>query len=357
MQSVAPAAQSMTPAAHAPPPVQMVQMLAGFQVSQALYVAAKLDLGAILRAGPRSPAELAAETGADAGSLHRIMRTLASIGLYVEVDSQAYAVTALGETLASGAPGSVRDLAITWMETHYAPFARLLDGVRSGECAATLHYGVPFFDWLSGDAEQMARFTGAMAGLTDGIKVHALDGYRLPAGGVTCDVGGADGSVLAAIFAADPDTTRRGIVFDLPGVVPAAHERLAATGLADRVDTVGGDFFQALPSADIYLLSMVLHDWDDAQAGRLLASIAAAARPGARLVALELVLPDGSEPHMANMIDLTMLGMLDGRERTMLEHADLLSSAGFRVDGVRHTATPMTIIESTLLSTRTPSRS
>jgi hypothetical protein len=184
MQPVAPAVQSSTPAAQVPP-VQMVQMLAGFQISQALYVAAKLDLGAILQAGPRSPAELAAETGADAGSLRRIMRTLASIGLYAEVDPEVYAATPLGDTLASGAPGSVRDLAITWMETHYAPFARLLDGVRGGECAATLHYGSPFFDWLSRDAEQMARFTGAMADLTNGIKVHALDGYRLPAGELT----------------------------------------------------------------------------------------------------------------------------------------------------------------------------
>jgi O-methyltransferase domain/Dimerisation domain len=349
MQPVAPAAQPSTPAAQAPPPVQMVQMLAGFQVSQALYVAAKLDLGKVLRAGPRSPAELAAETGADAGSLRRIMRTLASVGLYAEVEPEVYATTALGDTLASGAPGSVRDLAITWMETHYAPFARLLDGVRSGECAATLHYGRPFFQWLSGDGEQMARFTGAMADLTNGIKVHALDGYRLPDGELTCDVGGADGSVLAAILVADPDTTRRGIVFDLPGVVPAAHERLAAMGLAERVSTVGGDFFEAVPTADIYLLSMVLHDWDDVQARRLLSSIAASARPGARVVALELMLPEGGEPHMAKMIDLTMLGMLTGRERTMLEHADLLHSAGFRVDSVRDTATPMTIIEATLL--------
>jgi hypothetical protein len=276
------------------------------------------------------------------------MRTLASIGLYAEVDPEVYAVTPLGDTLASGAPGSVRDLEITWMETHYAPFDRLLDGVRKGECAATLHYGSPFFDWLSRDAEQMARFTGAMSDLTHSIKVHALDGYRLPDGRLTCDVGGADGSVLTALLAADPDTTRRGIVFDLPGVVPAAQERLAAMGLADRVSTVGGDFFEAVPGADIYLLSMVLHDWDDAQGRRLLSSIAAAARPGARIVALELMLPEGSEPHMAKMIDLTMLGMLTGRERTMLEHADLLGSAGFDVDSVRDTATPITIIEATL---------
>jgi hypothetical protein len=132
-------------------------------------------------------------------------------------------------------------------------------------------------------------------------------------------------------------------------VVPAAQERLAAMGLADRVSTVGGDFFEAVPTADIYLLSIVPHDWDDAQGRRLLSSTAAAAHPGARVVALELMLPESGEPHMAKMIDLTMLGMLTGRERTMLEHAGLLGSAGFHVDSVRDTATPMTIIEATLV--------
>jgi hypothetical protein len=329
-----------------PPPVQMVQLLAGFQVSQALYVAAKLDLATMLVDGPRSAAELAAAAEAEPGHVGRLLRTLASLGAFDDRGDGTYGLTPLGATLARGIPGSVRDLALTWMETHYAPFSRLLDGVRQGEPAATLHYGRPFFDWLGSSPEQVERFTGAMAGLTDGIKAQALAGYALPPGELVADVGGADGMVLTTLLAADP--ARRGLVLDLPHVVPAAQRRLEQLGLADRVAVVGGDFFAAVPPADVYLLSMILHDWDDDAAGRLLRTIAAAARPGARLVALELVVPPGNAPHMSKMIDLTMLGMLTGRERTAEEHAELLAAAGFRCDRVLPTPGPFSIVEATL---------
>jgi hypothetical protein len=193
-----------------------------------------------------------------------------------------------------------------------------------------------------------------MAGLTDGIKAQAVAGYRLPAGGLVADIGGADGTVLTTLLAADPDHGRRGVVFDLPQVVPAAHRRIDRLGLADRVAVVAGDFFQSVPPADVYLLSMVLHDWDDPAAGRLLGTIAAAAHPGARLVALELVVPPGNAPHMSKMIDLTMLGMLTGRERTAEEHAELLAGAGFTCDRVLATSGPFSIVEATLSGPATP---
>jgi SAM-dependent methyltransferase len=233
----------------------------------------------------------------------------------------------------------MRDLALTWMETHYDAFGRLLDGVRAGEPAATLHYEMPFFAWLGGQPEQAQRFTGAMGNLTEGIKAHALAGYQLPAGELVADLGGADGSVLTMLL-----EDRRGIVFDLPHVIAASRERIARLGMTAEA----GDFFERVPAADVYLLSMVLHDWDDELAERLLRSIATAARPGARVVALELVIPPGDGPHMAKMIDLTMLGMLTGRERTETEHAALFDRAGFTLDRVLATHSPMSIIEATL---------
>jgi SAM-dependent methyltransferase len=347
MQSAgATAARGEAPHA-APPPIQMVQLLAGFQISQALYVVAKLDLATILRDGPRPADELAAAVGADAGSVRRLLRSLASLGVFAEAAPGVYELTPLGETLASGHPGSVRELALMWMETHYDAFGRLLDGVRDGEPAASLHYGEPFFDWLSSDEQQVRRFTGAMANLTDGIKAHAVDGYRLPPGELVADIGGADGTVLTTLLEADPDTSRRGIVFDRPAVTPAAEQRLARLGLDDRVAVVAGDFFASVPAADVYLLAMVLHDWDDESAARLLRSLATAARPGARLVALELVVPPGAAPHMSKLIDLTMLGMLTGRERTAEEHEELLRAGGFTLDRIAATATPFSILEAT----------
>jgi hypothetical protein len=258
----------------------MVGMLAGFQISQALYVVAELGVATALLDGPRSVHELAAPLGVQPEPLGRLMRTLAGLGLFTQTAPATYAVTPLGATLAEGTPGSVRNLALTWMETHYAPFARLLDTVRSGEPAATLHYGRPFFTWLAGDPEQVERFTGAMADLTAGVKAEAVRGYPLPPGRTVVDVGGADGALLLQLLAADPDPARRGVVFDLPHVVRAADARLAGHPLRDRVEVAAGDFFTTVPSGDVYVLSMILHDWDDTACTTILRRIAEAATPG-----------------------------------------------------------------------------
>jgi hypothetical protein len=321
----------------------MVQLLAGFQLSQALYAAAKLGLADCLRGGPRDAAAIAAEAGADAQSVHRLLRALASIGVFTETEDELFGLTPLGETLTQDSPASMRDLAIMWMETHYGPFGGLLDTVRTGRCAATTFYGEPFFSWLGGHPEQVERFSRAMANLTGGIKLGAIGSYDFSGAGRIVDVGGADGAVLAHILAGTPTAT--GIAFDLPHVVAEAESRLAVHGLGERLRLAAGDFFTAVPEgADTYLLSMILHDWSDAEASRLLASIKAAAPAGARLIAFELVVPDGGGPHMAKMIDLTMLGMLNGRERTQAEYRTLLEQAGFKFEAVTPTPTPVSII-------------
>jgi O-methyltransferase len=176
---------------------------------------------------------------------------------------------------------------------------------------------------------------------------HAA-GYTLPVGEITADIGGADGIVLAALLASDPDPARQGIVLDLPHVIPAAEARIAELGLGGRVTTVAGNFFDAVPAADVYVVSMILHDWDDASCGALLERIAQAARPGAHLVAIEFVVPPGDEMHMSKMIDLTMLGMLTGRERTLAEFDGLLAAAGFRLERVVDNPTPLSILEAVL---------
>ena len=158
--------------------------------------------------------------------------------------------------------GSIRDLALMWMETHYAPFAGLLDTVRVGESAATAHYGQPFFSWLAGQPEQVDRFSRAMANLTDGIKAGAIASYTFPDAGTMVDVGGADGALLARVLESAPNS--KGIAFDLPHVVAEAAPTLKSYGLGDRLTAQGGDFFEAVPGGgDTYLLSMVLHDWND----------------------------------------------------------------------------------------------
>src|SRR5581483_3050520 len=311
-----------------PPPVQMVHLLAGFQISQALYAAAALGVPDQLVDGPRPVEAVAERTGAHAPSLQRLLRTLASIGVFTEPAPGTFALTPLGETLTTHGQGSMRDLALVWMETHYAPFGELAHTVRTGQPAAEHVYGEPYFDWLSSRPDQVTRFTGAMRNLTDGIKAAAIPCVRLD--GVTrlVDVGGADGSMLATVLADHPDTV--GVLFDLPHVVADAPKSLAQRGVVDRVSCVGGDFFESVPEGDGYLFSMVLHDWNDDQVTRILANVVAAGGRGARLALIEFVVPAGDTPHMAKMIDLTMLGMLTGRERSEVQWQALLATAGFR---------------------------
>jgi hypothetical protein len=334
---------------HTPPPsVQMVQLLAGFQVSQALYATAKLGIPDQLVNGPRSAEDLAVAVQADPTALARLLRTLTAFGVVTGADTGQFELTDLGRTLVSDAPGSMRDLALMWMETHYGPFGGLVDTVRTGKTAADAYYGMPFFDWLAGNPEQVARFSGAMANLTDGMKAGAIAEYGFGDARTFVDVGGSDGTLLAHVLTRLPDAT--GVVYDLPHVVSAVENVAKANDLADRLIGAGGDFFESVPSGgDTYLLSMILHDWDDVRTRTILSNIAQAAPSGAHVRAFELVMPTGDEPHMAKMIDLTMLGMLSGRERTEAQLTTLFDGSGLRLDGIAHTSTPISVIEATVI--------
>jgi O-methyltransferase domain/Dimerisation domain len=331
-----------------PPPVRMVELLGGFRISQALYAAAALGVADQLVAGPAPVKALAERAGAHAPSLHRLLRTLASVGVFTEPQPGVFALTPLGQTLTSSQPGSMRDLAIMWMETHYAPFADLIHAVRTGRPAAEHLYGEPFFAWLSHHPEQASRFTGAMANLTSGgFKTAAIASLPLDGTRTIVDVGGADGTVLAAILAGHPHM--RGVLFDLPHVITSAPRTLARHGVDDRVNCVGGDFFESVPAGgDAYLVSVVLHNWPDQQAQRILANIAAAGGSGARLLMIEFVVPPGDTPHLSKMSDLNMLAMLDGKERTETEWRELLTAADFTGIEIHQTSTPLSVIQATV---------
>lgn len=233
-----------------------------------------------------------------------------------------------------------------WMETHYLPFSELLTTARTGQPAAERYLGQPFFDWSAADPERAALQSRAMAEVTAGLRTGMFDTYTLPAGDLIADIGGADGSVLVELLTHHPD--RRGIVFDLPAVVPSAHATLAHQGLDDRVTVTVGDFFDTVPTADIYLLGWILHDWDDESSLRILHTIATAVTRSARLLVIEGIVPADDSPHLTKMIDLTMLGVVTGKERTAQEYRELLDRAGFTVNDIVTTPSPFSIIEATL---------
>ncbi|WP_158634297.1 methyltransferase [Amycolatopsis sp. WAC 04197] len=324
--------------------VRMMELLTGFQMSQAVFVAAELDLATLLLDGPRTVADLAQRVGADADALTRVIRILVPYGVF-ELTSGLVSVTPLGKSLASGVPGSVRDIARYFRQTHYLPFQDLLHTARTGQPAARHHLGMPFFDWIT-ESDHLTRLqNSAMAAGLGGRDDDFFDGYDLPPGEVVADIGGSDGTVLLRLLARYP--ARAGILFDLPEVVAGATSKVAAAD-DDRVRVVGGSFFDTVPAADIYILSVVLHNWDDTQAGRILANIARSAPARARLVLIEMVLPDETASAFTAAIDLTMLAMLGGRERTATEWRDLLGRNGFTLNRVVPTPTPFAIIEATL---------
>ena len=328
------------------PSVQMVHLLAGFQVSQALYVTARLGVADQLANGPRTSADIATVLQVDPLSLARLMRSLTGLGV-LTLENDGYGLTALGQTLVADAPGSMHDLALMWMETHYAPFSGLLDTVRTGRCAADQHYGMPFFEWLSADPDQVARFSGAMANLTGGIQRGAVLSYDFADATHIVDLGGADGTFLAQVLNRLPNAT--GLVYDLPHVVQAVPAVAKAHQLDGRMTAEAGDFFDHVPAgADTYLLSLVLHDWDDARATALLTNIATIAPSGARVRAFEFVMPSGDAPHMSKVIDLTMLAVASGRERDEAEMRALFSNAGLRYERTVATPTPISIVEASV---------
>ncbi|MET8830528.1 methyltransferase [Streptomyces sp. NPDC004610] len=311
----------------------MAELLAGFQQSQALHAFGELGLANALLDGPLPVADLAAATGTDPDALTRLLRFLSALDVVAYDDAQVFALTPLGATLADG-PGSVRALARFWMDTHYHPFSDLVTTVRTGEPAFQAHFGQTIGAWLDAHPEHLTSLIGAMSDVALSIKVDVLAGYALPPGEIVADIGGADGTVLAGLLDR-PDQgrrgapRRRGIVLDVPAAVAPATARLAALGLADRVEAVGGNFFEEVPAADVYILSTVLHDWDDDQCATLLGTIAKAARPRAHLVVVEAVLPDTDASHPAKFNDLAMLGVGTGRERSRAEYGRLLGAAGF----------------------------
>jgi len=325
----------------------MMGLITGYWVSQAVGVVAQLGVADHLVAGPRTGDELARAVGADPPALSRVLRLLASIGVFADVVPDSYGLTPLGETLCTDAPGSVRSFAIT--ETapgHWLPWGRLLESVRIGQPMARAALGMELFEWYAQDPEEAGFFNAAMGNLAALAASEFVRVYDVSAVRVVADVGGAHGVLMAAVLRANPDV--RGILFDLPHVIETAEEALAAEGLSERCELVSGDFFAAVPAgADLHLLKQIVHDWDDERATQLLTNCHRALEPGGTLLLVEMVIPPDNAPSPAQAMDLNMMVLLGGRERTEEEFRRLLEAAGFRLKRVIPTHSPFSVIEAT----------
>jgi len=319
-------------------------MLTTYWVSQALYVAAKLKLADRLKDGPRTADELASATGTHAASLYRLLRALASVGVFAEDDGHRFALTPLAECLRSDVPGSQWAMAVMNGEEHYLSWGELLYSVQTGKPAFEKLFGAGVFDFLSRDPEKARIFDEAMVGVHGRETAAMLDVYDFSGVRVLADVGGGNGSLLMVVLKKYPGL--RGILFDLPGVAERARANLAAAGLSGRCEVAGGNFFDTVAGgADAYLLRHIIHDWDDERAIRILKNVHRAMGDGGRLLVVESVIPPGNAPSFGKLLDLTMLVIPGGKERTEKEYRELFTAAGFRLTRIVPTAAEVCVIE------------
>jgi hypothetical protein len=319
----------------------LVRLIDGYLVTQRLYVAAALGVADALADGPRSSAELARTVGADPGPLHRLLRGLATEEVLTEGDDGRFALAPAGELLRSGVPGSLRGAVLARGEVYHDAAGRLLAGVRGEGVPYELAHGVPFFEHLDRHPDREATFQASMAGRSDAEAEDVVAAYDFSHLRRLVDVGGGAGNLLAAILRSAPGLT--GVLFDRPGVAPAAEARMRDEGVADRCELVPGDFFGSIPGgADAYALSRVLHDWDDDDCRRILGRVRAAMGDGSRLLVVEAILPDRAiDRPPAIRMDLHMLVLFShARERTEGEFGALFGDAGLRLRAVFPTRSP-----------------
>jgi ubiquinone/menaquinone biosynthesis C-methylase UbiE len=340
-----PAAQPPAGAQSAPPEAVVMQLALGSLVSQAVYVAAKLGVADLLAAGPQDAAALATATGTHAPALYRILRALASFGVFAERADGRFELTPAAEALRADAPNSVRDAAIFMGEDwHWRVWGSTLHSVRTGQPAWAHVHGAEVFPYFAANPEAAAIFDRAMTSMSAQVAAAVIEAYDFAGIERLVDVAGGHGRLLMTILRANP--TMKGVLFDLEHVIERARGGIEAEGMAARCELATGDFFAAVPAgADAYIMKHIIHDWDDERALVILQNIRRAMRPGGRVLIVESVVAAGSGFDYAKVLDIEMLTSPGGQERTAEEYRALCARAGLRVTRIVPTKSPFSVIE------------
>ena len=324
------------------PAEQLLAMASGAWVTQMLHVAAELGLADALAAGEREVADLAQTCGANDEALFRLLRGLASLGVFSETGPRRFALTPLAELLRADHPRSLRNFARMLGDEHYLSWNDLLHSVRTGENAFRHRTGQSVFAWYEQNPARGDIFDQAMGDLSRQETAAVLEAYPFSEVTHLVDVGGGRGALLLAVLRAHPRL--KGTLVDQPMVVKPV---VIPEDLSERLAVSGGDFFTSVPAgADAYLLKHIIHDWDDGACLRILAAIRNAMAPGARVLIVEQVIPPGNTPFPGKLLDLNMLVMSEGgRERTPAEYAILLGKAGLQLSRIVTTPSTVSVVE------------
>ncbi len=327
-----------------PLPDQLNRLMNGFWHTQAIYVAAKLGLADLLVAGPQAAEQLAVNTRTHPRALYRLLRALASLGVFVEDNQHRFALTPMAECLRSDIPGSVRSLAIMRGEWQYEAWGQLLHSVQTQQSAFEKIHGMPLFEFLGQHPEKGQLFDAAMTGVHGRETSAMLQAYDFSEIKTLADIGGGNGEVLTSILKRYP--TLRGILFDLPAVAERTRAHVEALGLSERCVVIAGSFFDSVPTgADAYFLRHIIHDWDDEKAITILRHCRQALGERGKLLLVEGLIPPGNEPAISKFFDLAMMVVPGGMERTEDEYRQLLAASGFCITRIVPTATWVSVIE------------
>ena len=317
-------------------------MAGGFRITQALYVVAKLGIADLLAHGPKDSTELAGSLGAHQRSLFRVMRSLAGLGVFTQDSQGRFGLTEVSQSLRTDHPESQRYAIMMNGEEQYRAAGELLHNVMTGETAFDYLYGKGHFEWMAEHPEARAIFNRAMSQPPTRSK-SAVETHDYAGGRLVVDVGGGRGHLIASVLKSNPSL--KGILFDLPQGVEESSSFLQTQGVADRCKIVTGSFFDSIPGGgDVYIMSRILHDWPDEKASVILSNCRKVIPKTGKLLIHESVLPEGDAPSRGKQIDLIMLYMLGGAERTENEWKTLLQRSGFALTRVQITGGPFDLI-------------
>jgi hypothetical protein len=323
------------------PRQQLLPMIHSYWISQSIHVAAKLKLADLLQAGPKTAAELAPTTKTQPLALYRLLRALSSVGIFSEDEQARFHMTPMAECLIDR-PGSQYAVAMMMGDEHYHSWGELLYSVQTGKPAFNHIFGKGVFEYLSEHAEAAKIFDAAMTGFHGPETQAMIDAYDYAGVNTLVDIGGGNGTVLKAVLGRY--LAMKGILYDLPGVIERAKQNLADLG--SRCQTFAGSFFESIPpGGDAYQMRHIIHDWTDEQCHTILSHVRKVIPKTGRLLVIEMVIKPRNEPQPAKWLDLNMLVLPGGRERTETEYADMYAKAGFRMERIVPTPTEVSVIE------------
>jgi SAM-dependent methyltransferase len=324
----------------------MLPLLTGHWIAQMLFAVTQLGVPDAMGTRSLAPEAIAARVGAEAAYLRRVLRALASCGVFLEDARGRFKLTPLGRTLRSG-PGSLRDFALMIVAPYnWQSWQALPEAIRRGETAFPLQHGGPIFEHLRANPEDDRQFSAAMAAISGTENEAVARAYPWKRHRRVVDVGGAHGHLLAAILRRNRKLS--GVLYDQPQVVAAAEASgfVSTPGIRERCELVGGSFFDGVPvGADAYLMKYIIHDWDDAKSARILGHCREAMAPDGRVLVVDRVIAQGNGPDWSKWLDINMLVGPGGQERTLAEFDALFASSGLRLTRVHPTQGPLSVLE------------